>query len=237
MLDRTVAVLLAATFLGSASAQAAPVFETDFESGMPIELTTGDGVLEPVQGFAGLGPSGSQFGGQFLRNASTNATILTLTGLPAHSAIDIEFLLAVIDSWDGSSAGFPSGDFFTVTVDGVPIFTESFVNSQAGFTQTYVAPSGGELAYKQNLGFTVGFHHSDSAYDMALEPSFQGVPHSASTLTVVFSGSGTGYQGGTDESWAIDQLRVSLVPEPGALFLLVSGALSATAMARRSRRS
>lgn len=202
---------------------------------MPIELTTGEGVIEPVQGFAGLGPSGSQFGGQFLRNASTNATILTLTGLPANSAIDIGFLLAVIDSWDGSSSGFPSGDFFTVTVDGAPIFTESFVNSQAGFTQTYVPPAGGELARKVHLCFNSSDHHADTAYDMGLEPSFQGIPHSASTLTITFVGNGSGYQGGNDESWAIDQLLVSLVPEPGAVALLACGALSLAPAVRRSR--
>ena len=44
---------------------------------------------------------------------------------------------------------------------------------------------------------------------MSLEPAFFDIPHSATTLTVEFFASG-GWQGGNDESWAIDQLRICI---------------------------
>ena len=42
---------------------------------------------------------------------------------------------------------------------------------------------------------------------MSLEPAFFDIPHSATTLTVEVLRMG-GWQGGNDESWAIDQLRI-----------------------------
>ncbi len=105
-------------------AASSSVFFTNFDSGIPAEIS-GAGVATGVQGFAGLGPTGNQFGGQFLRNDTSSATTLTLTGLPPHTKLDINFLFAAIDSWDGSSGAFPSGDFFVVTVDGATSSTRA----------------------------------------------------------------------------------------------------------------
>jgi hypothetical protein len=228
--------LAAGLLLASAPTMATTVFSSDFESGLPAEITGLGASVESVQGYAGLGAAGNQFAGSFLRNLTNDTVTLTLTGLPAHDTVDVLFLFAAIDSWDGSSGGFPSGDFFTVTVDGVTIFRESFENSDAGFTQTYVAPAGGELARKQNLGFSVGSYHADSAYDLSIDSRFQGIAHTASTLTITFNGGGSGWQAGADESWAIDNLRiVTSVPEPGAaaLSMLAAGVLHAAARRRR----
>ena len=65
-------VLLAATAAGlllSGAAAAAPVvvFSTQFESGVPPEFSAPGSVLSGVQGYAGLGPTGRKFGGNFLR--------------------------------------------------------------------------------------------------------------------------------------------------------------------------
>lgn len=216
-----IGLVLGALLASSPEARAQVVFSSDFESGMPSEISGGG--LEGVQGYAGLGPPGNQFGGQFLRNTTTGSTTLTLSGLPAHTAVDVGFLLAVIDSWDGSSGGFPSGDFFTVRVNGVTVFNESFENSNGGFSASYIPPPGGELAYKVNLGFSVGVSWLDSAYDMTLEPSLQNIPHTSSTLTLELSGGGNGYQGGTDESFAIENLVVDLDGPVGVPALSLPG--------------
>jgi hypothetical protein len=45
---------------------------------------------------------------------------------------------------------------------------------------------------------------------MSLEPRFHGISHTAPTLTVSFIMEGPGIQSLDDESWAIDNLRISL---------------------------
>ena len=61
-----------------------------------------------------------------------------------------------------------------------------------------------------------GYWYRDRAYNLAVEPAFLMIPHTASTLTVVWklsavSGSAAQqWQGGDDESWAIDNLHVEL---------------------------
>ena len=152
-----------------------------------------------VQSYQGLGPTGNQFNSNFLKS-STSAT-LTLTDLPAHDEIDIGFLLAIIDSWDGGTS-----DYFNILVDGVSIFRESFHHTNLA-SQSYQAPQGGLLSFGTQLGFS-GW--SDAAYDMNLEPKLKGIQHSASSLTIQWLANGPGWEGGTNESWAIDNLKITL---------------------------
>jgi hypothetical protein len=193
-----------------ASAGPITVFNADFNSGIPAEFS-GITTIEAVQSYAGYGTGLNVFGGDFLRNSDVSgaATTLTLTGLPAHSSINIGFLLAIIDSWDGLGC-FAGPDSFNVTVDGVSIFSEVFDNSNVdcGY-QGYNPPSGVELAREVNLGFGFGEpYFRDSAYDMGLDPAFQNIPHTSSTLTIEWFASGPLWQGGTDESWALDNVFV-----------------------------
>ncbi|HXS10878.1 MAG TPA: PEP-CTERM sorting domain-containing protein, partial [Candidatus Krumholzibacteria bacterium] len=95
-----VCMLLAAS-VASADTQ---VFFTDFESGLPAQMTAPGAAIEGVQGYANLGPVGNKFGGNLLRYATVTLydTQLTLTGLPAHDHLSLAFLAAIIDSWDGT---------------------------------------------------------------------------------------------------------------------------------------
>src|SRR5467141_3538829 len=65
------------------------------------------------------------FAGNILRNTNVGnpaaASSIQLLGLPAHNSIDINFLLAFIDSWD-STDGSPAPDYFNVNLNGVNIF-------------------------------------------------------------------------------------------------------------------
>lgn len=221
----------------SASAQAATVFSTDFESALPASINAGVATLTGVQNYAGLGPTGNQFGGNFLRSPTGNVVTLTLTGLPTHNALSVGFLFAAIDSLDGTGS-FPSGDFFRIDVDGVNRFRESFANATDSQIQSYVAPAGGELARKQDLGFTgPGSFYRDSAYDFNVDTRFQNFAHTASSVTIAFSIEGAGIQDLTDESWAVDNLRVTAfltppIPEPSTYALMLAG-LCAVGLARR----
>lgn len=206
----SVFVILAMLFsfvqVSPASAVSVTFFSADFNSGVPSEfsgITTNEG----VQGYAGLGTGPNVFGGDFLRNTSVPEakTTLTLTGLPPHTSISLSFLLATIDSWDGNGCFAGVTDGFNVSMDGTTIFSEVFENSTCG-VQTYIPPVGVELARRASLGFnTAPVYYGDSAYDMGLDPTFQNIPHADSTLTIEWFTSGGGWQGGTDESWAIDE--------------------------------
>jgi hypothetical protein len=192
------------------------VFSTDFNSSLPAEVAPGTALLTGVQGYAGLGPSGNQFSGNFLRSATANTVTVSLSGLPPHTAISLGFLFAAIDSLDGTGS-YPQGDFFRVDLDGNQIFRESFANALDTQVQSYVPPPGGELARKVDLGFSgPGGFYRDSAYNMAIEPAFQNLAHSASAAVFTFVIEGVGIQDLNDESWAMDNLRISVTEVPTA---------------------
>lgn len=225
----TVLSFLAIAFAPAYVSNPGQVYFNDFD-GVPVvapgvtDMLGGITNLESVQGYAGFGVAGNIFAGNFLRNdtggyASSGGigtpgspTILTLIGLPPHTSININFLLAIIDSWDGSEPGTgPEActdchpDILTVTVDGNIIFSESF-----GFNNpSYVPLPDVWLTEYALLGFNPDF--GDAAYNMDLDPTFNGIPHTASTLTIEWVASGDGWQGGDDESWAIDNLEIVLV--------------------------
>ena len=132
------------------------VFSTNFDSGVPAQLS-GTTTVSAVQGFAGLGTGTNVFSGNLLQNSTGGAlfapgtvpqtpTTLNLTNLPTHTSIDLSFLLATINSWDGLvNASFPNQapDFFNVRIDGVSLFRGSFENITAtGTGQGYLPTAG-----------------------------------------------------------------------------------------------
>ena len=220
------------TLLAAAAAygQTQRVFFTDFDApgGAPAEFS-GVTTLAPVQGFSSItGPVAGKFGGNLLHNTTGGLedplgrpgrpTRLTLTGLPQHNAVDLNFLLGIMNTWDGPA------DYLDVTVDGRRVFHESFDFMSTMF-QTYVPPAGGLLTPRQDGRFSYPDHgfdnpYGDAAYDMGLERRFHNIPHSGSTLTVEIAAGLQGpWEGGTNESWGIDNFEVVLrgVPEPSGL--------------------
>jgi len=174
-----------------------------FDSGVP-SVYSGITTTEPVQSYIGF----SGYAGNFLRNGAVppSPTTLTLNNLECHTSVDINFKLAIIDSWDGTGSG-DGPDTFTVKVDGNTVFSQVF--QSASGSQTYENPSTAiTQAFKLALGFNPSF--LDSAYDMHLEPAFDNIAHTSSSLTVDWVTLPTGWQGGTDESWAIDAVQVIL---------------------------
>jgi len=191
-------------------------FETDFNNELPPQFS---GIIRivPVQGYAGYGMEPNVFSGYFLRNSSippNKPTTLTLENLPAHTSIDLHFLLAIIDSWDGSGPSTCCGpDKLTITVDGKPILDAIFDNAWGNGSQEYLPPQSAVLVRDVELGFRdIDGHDQDSAYDTSQDPRFSNIPHTANTLIVEWYASGENWQGGDDESWAIDNLVVILNP-------------------------
>jgi len=192
------------------------VLSLDFEGAIPANVDVGGGTLTPSQGFATLGTPGNMFGDTFLRGPTGNTITITFNDLPPHGSISIDFLFAAIDSLDGTGS-FPAGDFFRVDLDGVTIFRESFANALPSQIQSYVPAPGVELARHQDLGFGgPGGYYTDSAYDFGAEPFFDNIAHTASTAVLTFTLEGAGVQDISDESWAIDNLRVTTNDAPVA---------------------
>lgn len=191
------------------------VVELDFETALPPGLDAGTGLLTPSQGYAPLGHPGNVFGPTFLRAETANVITLEVTRLPPHTSLSLDFLFAAIDSLDGTGT-FPAGDFFRVDIDGVTVFRESFANATTSQIQSYVPPVPEVvLARRVDLGFSgPGGFYTDSAYDMSLDPQFDDWPHTASTVTLTFVLEGTGVQSLSDESWAIDNVRVTVGNTP-----------------------
>jgi hypothetical protein len=231
-MSRVLSIVIASVGLMvcSTAAPAANVFFSDFAGSMPSEIT-GAGSLESVQGYQGVGNAPNIFDGRFLRNASTGnpaaATILTLSNLPAHTELSLGLLLGIIDSWDGLGSYGP--DYFNIELDNAVIFSEAF--QVAAGPQTYVPPPGGWLVNNQALGW--GNAYPEDGYDLYLEPRLQSIPHTAPSAVIRFFASGGGWQGGTDESWAIENLQVSVIPEPGAFALLACAVLATLSPRRR----
>ena len=237
---KVLSCLLSVACISAASLDAnanTAVFSTDFNSAMPTEITAGAAMLVGVQGFSGYGALGNQFGGNFLRSATGNVVTLSLTGLQAHTSLSVDFLFAAIDSLDGTGT-FPSGDYFRVTLDGVQLFRESFANAAPYQIQSYAPPTGVLLARHENLGFGgPGGYHTDSAYYLGGDPVFQNIAHSSATATFTFQIEGVGNQELSDESWAMDNLKVSVspVPEPETYTMLIAG-LALMGVWRRTHR-
>ena len=210
----TVLVLSTSCLTNVASAGAIE-WSDDFEGPRSSELTGWD--LEAM----GSGSDGSfsdyGFSGtNWLRSSGRSSTAtLTLTGLAAHTAINLDFLFAIMDSYDPN-------DYFRVSVDNRLVFNAP-MTSWRGQAPTY----GTELVSKRQLAGTNGQEWSkDSAFDLGTLASIQNISHTASTVKIDFLAQMD--EGKTNESFAIDDLSVSLVgsaavPEPSTLAIFALG--------------
>jgi hypothetical protein len=188
------------------------VLDLSFEdsASLPANLEPGTAVLTPSQGYEPLGSAGNQFGSTFLRGPTGTVITLTLSDLPPHETLSLSMLFAAIDSLDGEGA-FPAGDYFKITLDGQVVFRESFANAIDSQVQSYAPPAAAILARHADLGFGgPGGFYRDSAYDFGLDPALQNLPHAAASAVLVFTLEGEGVQSIDDESWAIDNIRVTV---------------------------
>ena len=244
-----VAIILA-SMISPSSSPALNYYYTDFSNGQTGPEFSGGGSVGSVLGFAGKGSATSTFGDNFLRNAEAGSasthTVLTLEHLEDHVSIDLNFLLGIIDSWEGFSGG-READYFNVAIDGDIIFHQTFDDYYIS-NNVYDPPAGTEIPLRAaNLGW--GNDFEERAYDLGMDPLFDDIAHSADSLTIEWYASGAGWQGGDNESWGIDNVEVILNrqpatdartiipnPEPGTLMLIGGGMLAFSGMLRRYRR-
>jgi hypothetical protein len=170
-------------------------------------------------------PSGESFLGEFNNETVT----LTVTDLPTHTQVTVEFDLYVIRSWDGNQTQISESfspeeqriragavtfspaladarigpDFFRVHSGGATLLDATFSNWPGG-TQNYptvnAAAQTGAIAVN-SLGYFFQSMPMDAVYRIRL--TFE---HSNPTVVLDFTGSSL--QPIEDESWGIDNVRV-----------------------------
>ena len=220
---RHFAALFALCILGASPVGAVTVLSENFDGVLDGRIG-GVESTESVGGFAGKGG----FDGSFLRNTSDGSpTTAKLTGLAPHSRLTISFDLAVIDTWDGPNAGRWGPDFFNITLDEKRIYQASFKHRGGS---TVLTGSGDSMTRNTLSGSSIfGNRWNESGWKVAID-----VAHTAPAADLAFFASGAGWQGGNDESWAIDNLNIAAVPLPASLPLLVMG-LAGLGIFRRRR--
>ncbi|HPA17523.1 MAG TPA: PEP-CTERM sorting domain-containing protein [Verrucomicrobiae bacterium] len=180
--------------------------------------------------------------------SGTGTATLSFTNLPAHTSIDIDFLLAAGDSIDAT-------DYTNITlrVDGATLWQFQFSasgNNLSGPGIVKLVGNGNLDNYyrEQWANNTAGptnandrFAQSwigDSFYNMDGFSNFTAIPHTSDTLTIeIIHNLSSAY---TDEYLAIENLGVTLngvIPEPSALSLIGLGVASWAVGHLRRRRN
>ena len=207
------------------------ILSEDFESGGPGAFS-GAGGVESSQGYSSFGA-----GNYFYRNSTDNGSGAGAAGITSVSfslggatSYNLQFDLAAIDSWDGSttSGGSAPPDFFNVDRDGSNVFSETIDNFICGDGTICGNPNVTLLpGSNTNKGFNNGW--PDTFWRVSLDLTGSGIE------TLNFYASGLGWQAGTDESWAIDNIVITAaVPEPNILGLLALGLLGLSVARRRA---
>lgn len=240
----TLAALGLAAASGSAMASSTMVYQNDFNSASTAggvtaaiggpQLASGFGVTNygGVTGNFIYNDSGNNYGG----GPAPQMTTFTLSNLPSHTSLDVDFHLMFIDSWDSTNGGAGvSPDYLEVYLDGVlwaqltAANTSGTINDFAGGTQTF---GPGNFVYNG---------YADRIVDMSTAGGLS-FAHTASTFTLGIRAGGSGWQGGADESWGIDNLKITAtlrdptgaIPEPATWAMMILGfGAAGTAMRRR----
>ncbi|GMV55644.1 MAG: hypothetical protein AMXMBFR6_14490 [Betaproteobacteria bacterium] len=219
-------------------------YENDFESNL-----TGTGsamatwtVIGGGSGAINTAPNGQKFLG--LDDGSnlgfSNHTVtLKLSGLPTYTGFSLDFDFHAIQTWDGNEfsvgpdlfgvsakADTRSFSILTTTFSNWSFYDQSYADN---FFSSHPAQTGAVAV--DSLGYPLAMA-GDATYHIT---SSWGFGETTGDLTFTFYG--LNLQGNADESWGVDNLKitVSAVPEPSSLVLFGAGVLVMGTIALRRR--
>ena len=181
---------------------AAVVYQQDFEKGTD-GTWSGGGTVQPTFGLESFG-----LGSNHLRNVTTDASVLTLTGLPPHSSMTLTFDLVLWDSVDFHDSCEGCVDRFLISIDGTILYNGNIGN----YVGTPIATYGN--SYGPGTPITPDFnayYTPDYGYgtfrDSARRVAYTFAHEAASG---VFAFQYPNSQGGVDESFGLDNVTVSI---------------------------
>jgi uncharacterized delta-60 repeat protein len=197
------------------------VYSSDFESAIGPEWSPRLAATTPVGARRFLGEFGNQTVG------------LTLTNLPPHNVATVDFDLFILRSWDGS-AGAVGPDIWSLQVGGGAVLLRttfgtghpySRVSGQA-YPQSY--PGG---PFPVHFGATainsLGYTFTDSVFSGPMDAVYHvTVPFEHAANNLVFNFAASGLQVLTDESWGLDNVKVSVQADSAGTLVFGSGGAS-----------
>ena len=223
--------LLLATLLGALSLPGAVIYQQNFEASGSLPVGwSGAGAIETTGGLSAFG-----FGANHLRNDNQATTVLTLTGLAAHSTLTLSFDLALWDSVD------LDGDVLTLKADGVNLISATIpIGNYFPADNLGVGP--GTLLTPAFTAFALpNFGYNSDFRDSARRISSITFSHTASSAIFAFAFPDS--SGNLDEAFGIDNIVVESntdaanpagIPEPST-FVLAAGALVTLITLRRKK--
>ena len=215
-------------FVSVTSGSASTIYSNDFQGVVGSEWSSTQTDIPPAD-------STRRFLGRF----ADGIVSLSLTGVPSHSAMSLDFDLFIMSSWDGDGPEPGTPDIWTVNVGGGPILLHTTFSNFPNRTQDYPGfyddiPGGAANPPKtgasevNTLGYPgfLDFPGGDSIYHFSFL-----FAHTSDSVTINFIG-GPGLTSVSDESWGLDNVVVGVntdsnsIPEPGTAGLLGLGLIS-----------
>lgn len=198
-----VALLATSVALG---ASVEPIYSQGFEGPVGLEWSTSATAVTPVGNRRFLGEFGNE------------AVTLRLSNLPAHNHLTVSFELLAIRTWDGNRGG---PDVWKLEVVDGPVLLDTTLSVPLGGFYRWQAYPGNRPGSSYPAGTaaaelnTLGYLYQGSRADMVLRPTLT-FPHVAGSVTLRFSGANL--QAIADESWGIDNVRVTTGSAPRVSF-------------------
>jgi RHS repeat-associated protein len=158
-------------------------------------------------------------GRRFLGEFAKQSTVLNLSDLPEHDSLKLSFDLFVIRSWDGNGFSGEDPDVVTISVDGGLTLLSTTFSNNSGLAQAFPDMFPGGITHPGKTGAvesdTLGFLYNNSfVWDAVYHVEFE-FEHASASLPLRFTSSGATSNDILNESWGIDNVRVTYPGKTG----------------------